>query len=668
MVRARARPSVRAAADGTMAPDGPRAVRDARPGRRLVPAGERRARRSSSIRSATRGGSSRSPRRAAGGSATSSRPTSTTTTCPARSRRGPRRARRSWRRRAGGYEFEHRAVDEGDCDRDRRRCGSPPGRRRATRRSTSPGSSRDRRAGAGADDRRRPLAAFTGGSLLVGSAGRTDLLGPALTDALTRDQQRSLARLAELPDAAQVLPTHGAGSFCSAGPGERESRLHHRRRAVREPDVPRSPAAPPATLPRPGARRARPLSRLLRRTWPRINRRGPRVLGRLILPPALGPGGVRGRGGEAARRSSTPATASAFAAGHLAGRAQHRAGRRVRGLRRLAACRSRRRCCSSCPDGAPTPSPTRRPSCSASATSGSRAGSRAASRRGPRSGRPLPSYETTTMRQLHDERARRRRTTSVLLDVRQPIEWANDGVVPGAERIFVADLPARLAELPARRAGDGLLPVRPPGLDRGEHPRRARASRSGSSRRAGRAAGRTPLEPIRVAAPARRAAPIALGDPLPARATAGPELPARRRATCARPPPRRARAARAGRAIAVFATTALDRRSTSSGSLIPADAGATALAGLRPLDAPAVRAVPGRPAARSSSLGFRDEPAALRAPPRRLALGRGPAGRRPRRDDPDHPRPRRAAERSAATTAAAPTPLGHGAARTTSSS
>jgi rhodanese-related sulfurtransferase len=35
----------------------------------------------------------------------------------------------------------------------------------------------------------------------------------------------------------------------------------------------------------------------------------------------------------------------------------------------------------------------------------------------------------------------------VLLDVRQPIEWQQDGVVPGAERIFVADLPARIAEL-----------------------------------------------------------------------------------------------------------------------------------------------------------------------------------------------------------------------------
>ena len=37
----------------------------------------------------------------------------------------------------------------------------------------------------------------------------------------------------------------------------------------------------------------------------------------------------------------------------------------------------------------------------------------------------------------------------LLLDVRQPIEWQSDGVVPGAERIFVADLPAQIAALSA---------------------------------------------------------------------------------------------------------------------------------------------------------------------------------------------------------------------------
>jgi glyoxylase-like metal-dependent hydrolase (beta-lactamase superfamily II)/rhodanese-related sulfurtransferase len=62
-----------------------------------------------------------------------------------------------------------------------------------------------------------PIALFSGGSLMVGGAGRTDLLGPERTDELTRLQFRSMRRLAELADAVRVLPTHGAGSFCAAG-------------------------------------------------------------------------------------------------------------------------------------------------------------------------------------------------------------------------------------------------------------------------------------------------------------------------------------------------------------------------------------------------------------------------------------------------------------------
>jgi hydroxyacylglutathione hydrolase len=65
----------------------------------------------------------------------------------------------------------------------------------------------------------RPLALFTGGSLLVGAAARTDLAGPEHTDELTRAQFRSLRRLASLPADTTVYPTHGAGSFCSAPPG-----------------------------------------------------------------------------------------------------------------------------------------------------------------------------------------------------------------------------------------------------------------------------------------------------------------------------------------------------------------------------------------------------------------------------------------------------------------
>ncbi len=63
------------------------------------------------------------------------------------------------------------------------------------------------------------LAVFTGGSLTVGGAARTDLAGRERTDELARAQYRSLRRLAELADVTAVWPTHGTGSFCSAQPG-----------------------------------------------------------------------------------------------------------------------------------------------------------------------------------------------------------------------------------------------------------------------------------------------------------------------------------------------------------------------------------------------------------------------------------------------------------------
>ncbi|MET9401349.1 MBL fold metallo-hydrolase [Kitasatospora sp. NPDC002965] len=63
----------------------------------------------------------------------------------------------------------------------------------------------------------RPMAVFTGGSLLVGSAGRTDLSGPDRTAELARAQYRSIRRLSRLPGDTRVLPTHGAGSSCAIG-------------------------------------------------------------------------------------------------------------------------------------------------------------------------------------------------------------------------------------------------------------------------------------------------------------------------------------------------------------------------------------------------------------------------------------------------------------------
>ncbi|OBH86485.1 MBL fold metallo-hydrolase [Mycobacterium scrofulaceum] len=63
------------------------------------------------------------------------------------------------------------------------------------------------------------VGVFTGGSMLFGSTGRTDLAGEEHAAELTRLQHRSVRRIAgELPASTAVYPTHGFGSFCSAAP------------------------------------------------------------------------------------------------------------------------------------------------------------------------------------------------------------------------------------------------------------------------------------------------------------------------------------------------------------------------------------------------------------------------------------------------------------------
>ena len=63
-----------------------------------------------------------------------------------------------------------------------------------------------------------PVAIFSGGSMLVGAVGRSDLLGPDHTEQLLNAQYSSMHRIAdELSDPSLVAPTHGTGSFCAAG-------------------------------------------------------------------------------------------------------------------------------------------------------------------------------------------------------------------------------------------------------------------------------------------------------------------------------------------------------------------------------------------------------------------------------------------------------------------
>ena len=69
-------------------------------------------------------------------------------------------------------------------------------------------------------DGSKPVALFSGGAVLPGGAARPDLIGPEQTEPLARDLYRSAhQRLSSLPDDLAVYPTHGAGSFCSAGAG-----------------------------------------------------------------------------------------------------------------------------------------------------------------------------------------------------------------------------------------------------------------------------------------------------------------------------------------------------------------------------------------------------------------------------------------------------------------
>jgi hydroxyacylglutathione hydrolase len=125
--------------------------------------------------------------------------------------------------RAGGIEFPHRGLDDGE-EVD---LGGLTLRAIGT-----PGHTPEHLAYLLLDGT-RPVALFSGGALLVGSVARTDLIGPDQTEPLARQLHRALRyRILALPDDLPVYPTHGAGSFCSApGGGERTTTIGRERMA-----------------------------------------------------------------------------------------------------------------------------------------------------------------------------------------------------------------------------------------------------------------------------------------------------------------------------------------------------------------------------------------------------------------------------------------------------
>jgi len=159
----------------------------------------------------------------------------------------------------------------------------------------------------------RELGVFTGGSLIVGSAARTDLLGPDHTEQLARAQYRSLHRLAELPDPTPVWPTHGAGSFCSAPPGtERTTTIGAQKQANALLAAPDEDSFVRQLLSSLGSYPAY-FDRLAE-----ANRRGPAVLSAAPILPALTAGHVRDLLAEGGHIVDVRPAAH-YAAGHIPG-------------------------------------------------------------------------------------------------------------------------------------------------------------------------------------------------------------------------------------------------------------------------------------------------------------------------------------------------------------
>jgi hydroxyacylglutathione hydrolase len=124
---------------------------------------------------------------------------------------------------AARAEFPHRPVQPGD------RLGLGSVEIEAI---ASPGHSPEHLSYLARSEHGSPIL-FSGGSLIVGGAARTDLIDPARTDELTRQQYRTLhTAFRDLPDETVLMPTHGGGSFCSVGSGAgRTSTLGEERRS-----------------------------------------------------------------------------------------------------------------------------------------------------------------------------------------------------------------------------------------------------------------------------------------------------------------------------------------------------------------------------------------------------------------------------------------------------
>jgi glyoxylase-like metal-dependent hydrolase (beta-lactamase superfamily II)/rhodanese-related sulfurtransferase len=329
----------------------------------------------------------------------------------------------------GGYEFPHCPADEGD--------EVMLGDLRVTAMAT-PGHTFEHISWL-VSEKDAPAAVFTGGSLLVGSAGRPDLLGKEQTAELTRAQYATLQRLAALPGGVRVLPTHGAGSFCVAAmpTTQRTSTI-----AAEQEDNPLLTAAdlPEFTTELCSELMAYPA--YYAHMAP-INRVGPPVLGGIPEVPALTVPQFRTHAGTGAWIVDAR-DRDDFAAGHIPGSVNIELnsgfGSYIGWM---------------LPFGAPVilvlPDPAEASAVEA-ATQLLRIGWSQVTGYldGGISSWPgrLRSYPTSTVNDLCDAMARGK--DPLVLDVRQELEWAW-GTIPGSRTLFLADLPGQLGTIPRDR-------------------------------------------------------------------------------------------------------------------------------------------------------------------------------------------------------------------------
>ncbi len=331
----------------------------------------------------------------------------------------------------GGYEFAHERADEG--------YELEIGDLRLTAMAT-PGHTPEHLswlvAEVAAD---APQGVFSGGSLLVGSAGRTDLLGPGHTDELTRSQYETITRLAALPEGAAVLPTHGAGSFCVASvpTTTRTSTVRDERR--RNPLV-RVKGLADFTAELSGELMAYP--RYYAHMAP-ANRAGAPVLGKLPEPRPLSPGELA----DAQRRGVWVIDGrerDAFAAGHLPGSLNIELnsgfGSYVGWLLPYDAPIAL-----ILPDG--TESDLAEATTQLIRIGWTRIEGYLSDgfTRWRDSGRDTSTYRTASVEDLYA--AQRHGEHPFVLDVRQELEWGW-GTIPDSTTMFVADLPDRVDTLP----------------------------------------------------------------------------------------------------------------------------------------------------------------------------------------------------------------------------